>query len=122
MPYDQRINYITLSLNAIREFRNCIAHNLDFTSLRIKGRHRIPPEPLWNLMKGPLIQRKKKKIVVSDKESLQGIYGIMLAILSFLDNDYLRTLFIEEFLVIISMIEMEICLTNMLKSHQSHQI
>lgn len=73
-------------------------------------------------MKGPLIQRKKKKIVVSDKESLQGIYGIMLAILSFLDNDYLRTLFIEEFLVIISMIEMEICLTNMLKSHQSHQI
>lgn len=53
-------------------------------------------------MKDPLIQREKKKITQYDKEALQGIYGIMLAILSFLDNDYLRTLFVEEFLVIVS--------------------
>lgn len=102
LSYDQKTNYITLALNAIREFRNCIAHNLDFTSLRITGRRRIPPDSLWGLMKAPLIQREKKKITQSDKEALQGIYGIMLAILSFLDNDYLRTLFVEEFLVIVS--------------------
>lgn len=102
LQYNQKSNYITLSLNAIREFRNCVAHNLNFTNLRITGKRKIPPEILWILLRSPLIQREKKKITTSDKEALQGIYGVMLAILSFLDDAYLRSLFIEEFLVIIS--------------------
>ncbi len=102
LQYDQKSNYITLSLNAIREFRNCVAHNLNFTNLRITGRYKIPSEILWDLMKSPLVQREKKKVTKSDKDAFQGIYGVMLAILSFLDNAYLRSLFIQEFLVIIS--------------------
>lgn len=102
LQYDQKSNYITLALNAIREFRNCIAHNLNFTNLRITGRYKIPSEILWNLIKSPLVQREKKRVLKSDKDACQGIYGVMLAILSFLDNAYLRSLFIEEFLVIIS--------------------
>ena len=102
LQYNQKSNYVTLSLNAIREFRNFVAHNLNFTNLRITGKRKIPPEILWNLLRTPLIQREKKKITASDKEALQGIYGVMLAILSFLDDSYLRSLFIEEFLVIIS--------------------
>lgn len=102
LKYDQKSNYITLALNAIRELRNCVAHNLNFTNLRITGKYKIPPETLWDLMKSPLVKRAKKKVTKSDKDALQGIYGVMLAILSFLDNAYLRSLFIEEFMVIIS--------------------
>lgn len=102
LSFTQKSNYISMSMNAIREFRNYIAHNLNFTGLRIGGRYKIPPQMLWTLSGSPLIERENKKITLADKASLTGIYGIMLAMFTYLDTPYLRSTFIEDFLLIIA--------------------
>jgi hypothetical protein len=102
LSFMQKANYISTSMNAIREFRNYIAHNLNFTGLRIEGRYKIPFQTLWLLLGPPFIERKNKKITSADKNSLIGLYGTMLAMLTYLDAPYLRSTFIKDFLLIIS--------------------
>ena len=100
--YDNKLNFILCSMNAIRAFRNSAAHNLHFTSLRIAKKYRIPSTIAWSLIGSPLLTREKKKVTHNDKQSLAGLYGAMVSMLIFLDSPYLMSTFIKDFLLILN--------------------
>lgn len=102
MSYDQKLNFILCSMNAIRDFRNCVAHNLHFTSLRIPKKYSISPSIMWSLIREPLLERNKKKVTKDDRHSLNGLYGAMLSIMVFLYSPYLVSTFIQDFLLILN--------------------
>lgn len=102
LEYDAKFNFILCAMNAIRSFRNVATHNLNFTALRIPGRYKPSAATIFTLLGAPLLEKQKKKIISSDKKSLLGLYGVILSMIVFLDSSYLRSLFIEDFLLILN--------------------
>lgn len=97
-PFPMKVGFITNCLNAIRLFRNSAAHNLNFTDLRINSRYRPAPRILYAELGTPILKRKNKKVIFPDRQALSGIYGCMLSILVLLNDDFLRSKFIVDFL------------------------
>lgn len=102
LGYDAKFNFILCAMNAIRKFRNAATHNLNFTALRIQGKYKPSSATIFSLLGTPLLEKQKKKIISSDKKSLLGLYGVILSMIVFLDSAYLRSLFIEDFLLILN--------------------
>lgn len=101
LEYDAKFNFILCAMNAIRRFRNVATHNLNFTDLRISGRYKPSAATIFTLLGSPLLEKKKKKISSPDKEALLGLYGVMLSMIVFLDSPYLKSLFIQDFILIL---------------------
>lgn len=104
-PYDQKVGFIECSMDMIRSFRNSAAHNLNFTSLRVEKKRCPSPAFLYSLLGAPLIQRKNKKVVSTDRQAMRGLFGVILCILSFLDSKYLKFRFITDILTIMNSLD-----------------
>lgn len=100
ISHSEKIDIIYRSLSAIKEFRNYAAHNLDFTALRINSTRSPAPKILFKLLGNPLISRVNKKITANEKNSLKGIYGVIMAIMVIFEDDYLRSVFLKEYILI----------------------
>ena len=101
-PYDQKVGFIERAMDMIRSFRNSAAHNLNFASLRIEKKRCPSPAFLYSLLGASLIQRKNKKIISADRKAMQGLFGVILCILAFLDSKYLKSRFITDLLTIMN--------------------
>ncbi|WP_418772377.1 Abi family protein [Megasphaera sp.] len=99
--YDAKFNFILHAMNTVRRFRNAAAHNLNFTGLRIPRKYTPSPSIMYSLLGTPLLEKRNKKITSVDKESLLGLYSAMLSMIIFLDSSYLKSVFIEDFLLIL---------------------
>ena len=100
--YDAKFNFILHAMNTVRRFRNAAAHNLNFTGLRIPRKYTPSPSIMYSLLGTPLLEKRNKKITSVDKESLLGLYSAMLSMIIFLDSSYLKSVFIEDFLLILN--------------------
>ena len=103
--YDQKVAFIECAMDMIRSFRNSAAHNLNFTSLRIEKKRCPSPAFLYSLLGPSLILRKNKKVISTDRRSMQGLFGVILCILAFLDSEYLKSRFITDLLTIMNSLD-----------------
>lgn len=71
-----KIELLINTLEAIRRFRNCAAHSLNFFGCR--SVYNIPGNILYNILPKGVLKRERGEITVADKKSLKGIYGVLL--------------------------------------------
>lgn len=102
ISFPDKVSFISCAIDAIREFRNCAAHSLNFTELRINSRRRPAPSILYKLTGTPFLTKKDKKVLSFDKKSTLGIYGCMLSMFILLGDPYLQSKFISDFLTLLS--------------------
>ena len=100
--YSEKVEFLEKSLEMVRTFRNYAAHNLNFTSLYIKGRERPSPVLIKKELGGNLVKRVNKKIPAEERKSLSGVYGVILVLLILLGTDHFRSRLITDLLLTIN--------------------
>lgn len=96
LPREQKIELISTTLNAIRLLRNVAAHNLHFTSFELTKKQSLSHNFLYKVVGSPLLSSSRSS---SNAASVQGVYGVILSILCYLQIPYLQAAFVEEFIV-----------------------
>lgn len=91
---NQKIELLLNSLEAIRRFRNCAAHSLNFFGCR--SLYNIPGNVLYTVLPNGILKREKGDIVGADKKSLKGIYGVLLMIALLLNDTLLVSSLMQE--------------------------
>lgn len=89
----QKVELLIRSLDGLKEFRNCAAHNLNFVSCKLPNL--LPLKQLYKLLPGTLYM-KDNQIIKVDKKSSQQLYGAILSILLLLNSYHLKSLFAHD--------------------------
>lgn len=101
LPMDQQVDLVLRMMNTVRTFRNCVAHNLNFTELRTEPLYCPSPKVLSTLLGSPLLVSKNKRVPAEDKKALLGVYGAMLSMIVLLDSAHLKATFAQDFLLLL---------------------
>lgn len=89
-----KIELLINTLEAIRRFRNCAAHSLNFFGCR--SVYNIPGNILYTIVPNGVLKREKGKITSRDKKSLKGIYGVLIMTAILLNDKLLVSSLIAE--------------------------
>ena len=89
-----KIELLINTLEAIRRFRHCAAHSLNFFGCR--SIYNIPGNILYNLLPKGVLKREKGKITKTDKKALRGLYGVLIMMVLLLNDPLLITSLIYE--------------------------
>lgn len=89
-----KIELLLNTLEAIRRFRNCAAHSLNFFGCR--SVYNIPGNVLYNLLPKGVLKREKGEITKTDKKALRGLYGVLIMMVLLLNDTLLITSLIYE--------------------------
>lgn len=84
LTISERINLLITSLDGIRLFRNAGAHNLNFVNSKFK--YSLPLPALQKLLPDYLFNKANSKAKISNRESISGIYGVILCFLSLIQD------------------------------------
>ena len=95
ITFSEKVNFISVSLDAIRRFRNSGAHNLNFVNCKVK--YPLPLPVLKKLLPDCLFNNPNGYEYLSDKDSITGIYGIILCFLILITDIDLKIKLIHEF-------------------------
>lgn len=95
IEYSQKVDIIRNGLENVRAFRNLAAHNLHFVQYR--SEHSIQPKQLYKVLPYLIyLTPDQKQPLNIDKTACKGLYSVVLIILLFLNDAYLKTLFITD--------------------------
>ncbi len=89
----QKVELLIRSLDGLKEFRNCAAHNLNFVNCTFPNS--LPLKSLYKLIPGSLYM-KENQIIQVDKKACRHLYGAMLSILLLLNTPHLKSMFIND--------------------------
>ena len=89
-----KIELLINTLEAIRRFRNCAAHSLNFFGCR--SVYNIPGNILYTIVPNGVLKREKGEITSRDKKSLKGIYGVLIMTALLLNDKLLVSSLIAE--------------------------
>lgn len=95
LDYYKKVEFIIASLNIIRNFRNKMAHNLKFITYKSHF-HSLDPKTILHLLPPGLLHWKD---IRQNKIGLNDIYGDILCILILLDDEYLQTSMLADFII-----------------------
>lgn len=100
LTYNDKTNLVKNTLMTVRLFRNCAAHNLNFTDFRVQKKYKPSIVNLYKVLGHTLIKKNHDQISKDDKQSINGLYGCILFILVLLNDNFLRAQFVIELLSI----------------------
>ncbi len=100
LTYNDKTNLVKNTLMTVRLFRNCAAHNLNFTDFRVQKKYKPSIVNLYKVLGHTLIKKNHDQISKDDKQSINGLYGCILSILVLLNDNFLRAQFVIELLSI----------------------